>query len=52
MPQFVEIGETFVNILPAAKRLLGALFCIMFLFACVGLEFFGGKINTDPSSPY
>jgi len=47
---FQEIGETFVAILPVARRVLVSLFCAMYLFSWIGVELYGGKINTDPDS--
>jgi len=49
---FKEIGDTFVELVPAAKGLFINLFCTMYLFATIGTQLYGGKINTDPESKY
>ena len=51
IPDFQVIGESFLNMLPAAGRLLKFLFCATFLAAVIGMALFGGLINTGPNLP-
>lgn len=51
MKQFQVIGGTFIEIIPAAKRIVVFLFCIMYFFSALGVYFFGGAITRDPTNP-
>ena len=51
LPEFQVIGESFLNMLPAAGKLFKVLFCLCFLFATVGAALFQGRINCDPHGP-
>jgi len=51
MKQFQVIGGTFIDILPAARRILLFLFGIMYIFSSIGMQSFGGLITRDPSNP-
>jgi two pore calcium channel protein 2 len=44
--------ETFLAMLPPARRLLKTMFCIMFAFAAVGVTFFGGLVTILPDNPH
>ena len=50
MKQFQVIGSTFIDILPAAKRILLFLFSIMYIFSSLGMILFGGLVTRDPSN--
>jgi len=50
MESFQIIGRTFVAILPSAGRAIVLLFCIMYVFSAIGMQFFGGLINRDPEN--
>ena len=52
LKQTGTITDAFFIVLPRAKNLLLALFCISFVFAAAGVEMFGGLVNKDPDSPY
>eukprot|EP00756_Hemistasia_phaeocysticola_P020877 Hpha_TRINITY_DN15743_c1_g5::TRINITY_DN15743_c1_g5_i1::g.40073::m.40073 len=52
IPHFEVIFGTLVHILPDVKKVVMLLFCIMYLFTCLGCDLFGGKINKDPNSPH
>ncbi|KAK9820293.1 hypothetical protein WJX72_008669 [[Myrmecia] bisecta] len=52
IPHFRLMYSTFLEMLPAAAALFKYMFCFMFLFAAVGTHVFGGRITTDPDSPY
>jgi len=47
VPQFRTTGHAFVKILPSASSLFLNLFAVTFVFAAVGLEAYGGLVNTD-----
>ena len=51
MKQFQVIGSTFIDILPAARRILLFLFSIMYIFSSLGMILFGGLITRDPINP-
>lgn len=51
-PTFRVTANTFVRIIPDGVAILKVLFCAMFIFSFVGMQLFGGVINTDPASPY
>jgi len=51
MKQFQVIGKTFFDIIPAAKRIVAFLFCIMYGFSALGMALYGGIITRDPSNP-
>lgn len=51
MKPFQIIGKTFVDILPAATRVIILLFCIMYAFSALGVHLFGGMITRDPQNP-
>ena len=42
--RFVVIASMFVNLVPAFINLFGVLFFICFVYALIGVQFFGGKI--------
>mmetsp|Transcript_6687 Transcript_6687/g.10168 ORF Transcript_6687/g.10168 Transcript_6687/m.10168 type:complete len:221 (+) Transcript_6687:580-1242(+) len=42
IPSFQVTGKTFIDILPAVRRVFGLLFCIMYLFSTLGVILFGG----------
>jgi hypothetical protein len=46
------IGQTFESVLPAARHTLTVILCVMYVFICLGVQIFGGRINLDPASPY
>lgn len=52
MPPFQVIGTTLLNILPATLRIGIVLFCVMYIFAAIGMQCFGGMINRDPNTLY
>ncbi|KAK3237028.1 hypothetical protein CYMTET_52866, partial [Cymbomonas tetramitiformis] len=52
VPVISILFETFIRILPAVKTYVELLLCTMFFYSCLGLEIFGGKISTNPDSPY
>ncbi|KAF0717242.1 Aste57867_2414 [Aphanomyces stellatus] len=49
---------TWIRLLPFGKNVLLCMFCVMYLFALLGMQLFGGLISPDvmvsqfPSSPY
>eukprot|EP00624_Nannochloropsis_granulata_P001238 evm.model.NODE_16004_length_14985_cov_28.142208.1 len=47
VPQFRTTGHAFVKILPSASSLFLNLFAVTFVFAALGLEAYGGLVNTD-----
>lgn len=49
---FRVIVRTFVRMLPDAVAIIKVFLCVMYIFAVVGVQLFGGVINTDPTSPY
>jgi len=49
---FRVTAETFVAILPDGVAIVKVLFVAMYFFSFLGMQLFGGKINTDPKSPY
>ena len=51
IPSVSFIARTFITMLPSLSNLLKVLFCIMYLFAALGVASFGGIINTDPTNP-
>lgn len=51
IPSVAFIARTFIAMLPSLTNLLKLLFCIMYLFAALGVAAFGGLINTDPANP-
>ena len=51
MKEFQVIGNVFLDIIPAAKRIIAFLFCIMYAFSALGVQLFGGLITRDPSDP-
>ena len=51
IPTVAFIARTFLSMLPSLSKLLKVLFCIMYLFAALGVAAFGGVINTDPTNP-
>ena len=51
LPEFQVIGISFLNMLPAASRLVQVLFCVTFFFATLGAALFQGLINADPGAP-
>ena len=51
LPAFQILGESFRNMIPAAARLFKVLFCVMYAFAILGVQLFGGLVNTDANAP-
>ena len=49
--QFEIIGNTFMVIIPAAKRIAKFMFFVMYLVTSMGIAFFGGLVTRDPSNP-
>ena len=45
------VSSTFVATLPEARKLGRMMFVVVYFFSALGLELFGGKINTDPGQP-
>lgn len=52
IPRFQVIADSFVRLLPEAGAAVKVLFCAMYMFSVLGCQIFGGRINTDPQSPY
>jgi len=50
--QFNIMANTLFVIVPEATSILKVLMIAMFTFSFMGVQLFGGKINTDPASPY
>jgi two pore calcium channel protein len=48
---FQVIGGISTEIIPLAANVLLLLFCIMYVFAALGMYLFGGMISRDPSNP-
>jgi two pore calcium channel protein len=48
---FQVIGGISAEIIPLAANVLLLLFCIMYVFAALGMYLFGGMISRDPSNP-
>lgn len=48
---FQQIGRISAVILPAATSVLVVLFLIMYLFAALGMQLYGGMITRDPNNP-
>lgn len=48
---FKSMSHAFLGILPAAGRVVLALFCVVFLWSWIGMVSFGGKITRDPNNP-
>ena len=51
MKPFQVIVGISMEILPLAANVLLLLFCIMYMFAALGMYLFGGMISRDPSNP-
>ena len=51
MKQFQVIGQTFLDIIPAARRILSFLIAIVYIFSVIGMQLFGGMVTRDPSNP-
>jgi two pore calcium channel protein, plant len=51
MKPFQVIVGISMEILPLAANVLLLLFCIMYMFAALGMHLFGGMISRDPSNP-
>jgi len=47
VPQFRTTGHTFLKILPSASSLFLKFSAVTFVFAALGLEAYGGLVNTD-----
>jgi len=45
------VSSTFLATLPEARKLGHMMFIVLYFFSVLGLELFGGKINTDPAQP-
>lgn len=45
------IGNTFHHIVPAAATNFTTLFCILYIFAALGMHVWGGRITRDPTNP-
>lgn len=52
VPAYRVIINTFLRVLPDAVAMSQVLFCAMYVFSVLGLQIFGGVINTDPASKY
>jgi len=50
VPAYREIFDTFTKLLPAAATLSGAFALVLFAFASLGMQLFGGVITTDLAS--
>jgi hypothetical protein len=48
---FKVMSRTFIGVLPAAGRITLLLFCVIYMFAAIGMHFFGGLITRDPNNP-
>lgn len=46
------IAQTFVKMIPDIFGMIKVLLYVMFTFSVLGMQLFGGVINTDPKSPY
>lgn len=51
LPQFQTIGRIFVDLAPAASRVFLLLMVIMYVFAAIGMQSFGGLVTRDPENP-
>ena len=51
LPQFRTIGRIFVDLAPAASRVFLLLMVIMYVFAAIGMQSFGGLVTRDPNNP-
>lgn len=49
---FRVTANTFLRCVPEGVGILKVLFCAMYFFSFLGMQLFGGVINTDPNSPY
>jgi len=45
-------ADTIMRIIPDFVGIFKLLFCAMYVFSFIGMQVFGGVINTDPNSPY
>jgi len=50
MKQFRVVGEIWYEILPFATAVLTLLFFVMYAFAALGLELYGGMVTRDPDN--
>ena len=50
MKRFRVIGEIWYEIMPFAAAVLMLLFFIMYIFAALGVELYGGMVTRDPSN--
>ena len=50
-PHVRFVSSTFLATLPQAQQLLKLLFVLLYVFAALGVELYGGRINLDPNSP-
>jgi len=48
---FKSMSHAVLGIMPAAGRVVLALFCVVFLWSWIGMFWFGGKITRDPNNP-
>lgn len=48
---FVLIAKISLEIIPMASHVLLLLFCILYLFAALGMYLYGGMITRDPNNP-
>eukprot|EP00928_Gymnodinium_smaydae_P045224 TRINITY_DN30166_c1_g3_i1.p1 TRINITY_DN30166_c1_g3~~TRINITY_DN30166_c1_g3_i1.p1 ORF type:complete len:760 (+),score=148.72 TRINITY_DN30166_c1_g3_i1:94-2373(+) len=46
------LANTLVRMAPQAISMVKVLLYVMYIFSLVGVQLFGGVINTDPESPY
>eukprot|EP01025_Chloroclados_australasicus_P018079 TRINITY_DN1935_c0_g1_i5.p1 TRINITY_DN1935_c0_g1~~TRINITY_DN1935_c0_g1_i5.p1 ORF type:complete len:916 (-),score=43.82 TRINITY_DN1935_c0_g1_i5:1087-3675(-) len=44
--------QTFLNMIPPVIKVIKILFTVMYIFSALGVQLFGGRINTDPDSQY
>jgi len=48
--RFVYISSTFVHLLPTFSNLFGLLFFVNFIFALIGMQWFGGALAVNQTS--
>ena len=51
LKQFQLIGRISAEILPAATNVILVLFLVMYFFAALGMQLYGGLITRDPQNP-
>ena len=48
---FKVMSRTFIGVLPAAARISLLLFCVVYTFSAIGMQWFGGRFTRDPDNP-